>query len=223
MHCNAFPKIKTEKSYGVLIVFQFLCEDQFCFEMSLTFSKVFDALKDTYGVKHGQRVENGVDILHNIENADEYKENENKENAKKENDADENVERLSMILPDLNKNNETGDNVLNAVDFQVNRDVAQPPDVPKKKYVRFNDQFEKTKRDLTKHPMLPVCQQRKRGCNKKCLENIPEERRKEIRSLYWHLSYDERNLWIITKMVTLNDPKRPCKVTKEMFIHIPRI
>ena len=155
--------------------------------MSLTFSKVFDALKDTYGVKHGERVENGVVILCNIENAGEYKENENKENVK-ENDAVENVERLPMILPDLNKNNETvenGDNVLNAVDFQVNRDVAQPPDVPKKKkYVRFNDQFEKTKRDLTKHPMLPVCQQRKRECNKKCLENIPEERRKETRSQY---------------------------------------
>ena len=65
----------------------------------------------------------------------------------------------------------------------------------KTKQIRVRKDDKKIKRDRLKHPILPPC-----SCAKKCIEMIPENERKKIHSSFWSFSYNERKMFIYTKM-----------------------
>lgn len=62
---------------------------------------------------------------------------------------------------------------------------------------------ERKERDISNHKLLPPCL-----CKRKCIENICEERRKDINNQFWKLDYNKRRMWIKNN-VKLIPTKRP--------------
>ena len=67
---------------------------------------------------------------------------------------------------------------------------------------------ERLERDKSKHPLLPPC-----SCKSLCIERIPGPERKVIHADFWKLSYDERTLFMHSR-ITRESVKRHRKNTK---------
>ena len=81
--------------------------------------------------------------------------------------------------------------------------------MPIKKYNRYQTPKSRRKRDVEKHPLLPVCPP---TCSRKCSENVSEEMRGNIHEHYWALTKDMQMQWM-SHMIETAPPSRPCKRT----------
>ena len=77
--------------------------------------------------------------------------------------------------------------------------------ISQSKEMQVDSGWEEREREFKKHQLLSPC-----SCKRKCIENICEERRKDINQQFWELDYGQRWMWIKSKE-RVESTKRPRK------------
>ena len=90
----------------------------------------------------------------------------------------------------------------------IAKDGNPAGNLKKSKKKRLRKMEERLERDKSKHQMLPPC-----SCKSLCIERIPGPERKVIHVDFWKLSYDERTLFMHSR-ITRESVKRHRKNTK---------
>jgi len=104
----------------------------------------------------------------------------------------------------------------------------EPKNKPSNQRKRYNTVKSRIERDKAKHPLLDPCvptePDSKKGCVKKCTENITEERRKDIHEYFWNLTKEKQFIWISHMVETINSvrPRKNTKSQKERLLLLLR-
>ena len=182
---------------------------------SLSFSAVFQHLKDKFGEPSITANDDEASILNEIKIT-----NDNIYNSIRTSDVNGEIVEDEDNFVDFEKEQFAPDNdepiIVEGVENQESdEDVVAKPieelkEVKSKKKKKILKEEDRISRDKGKHPILPPCD---KNCKRSCKERLTDEMRRNIHQNFWTQNYNDRRVWIRSK-VTETAPKRERKLKK---------